>query len=223
MQDAVRIEAGYHIIDTPAWVRQRTSGPVTDLTTALNEFTDHPLFNNLYTLDTSARMQLWAAARGWITSEETTHHHTDDSLSEPVSIVLATGPDRCAYALIQIGHDAPAVYLDRTTDDDHWGQVEPIDIVCLTGHRFTWLDHTTVLDEGGTYRDLRDVFGRARGAPYVECRDCLAYDNGDRDEVCGCDGRYTIYCPTCDQRCRLELTPVPTIATPALVPVPAGS
>ena len=47
MDDAVRIEAGYHIIDTPAWVRQRTSGPVADLTTALNEFTDHPLFDNL--------------------------------------------------------------------------------------------------------------------------------------------------------------------------------
>src|SRR5262249_19792415 len=132
--------------------------------------------------------------------------------SEPVSIVLATDPDRRAYALVQVGHDAPDVYLDLTTDDDYWLQVEPVDIVCPDdGHRWTWLDHTTLLDHTGTDLAFTHVFGRTPGAPYAECRDCLAYDEGDRDEVCPCDGRHTIYCPTCDQQCRLELTAVPTV------------
>ena len=211
MHDAVRIEPGYHIIDTQAWVRQRTSAPVAELTAALNEFTNHPVFDDLHIhLDTSARMQLWCAARGWSISEETTHHHTHDVLSEPVTIVLATDPDRSAYALVQIGHDDPDVYLDLTTDDDYWLQVEPVDIVCPAGHRWTWLDHATLLDDTGTYLDFTDVFGRTPGAPYAECRDCLAYDEGERDEPCPCDGRQTIYCPTCEKRCRLELAAVPT-------------
>lgn len=212
MDDTVRIEAGYHIIDTGAWVRQRTSAPVAQLTAALTAFTDHPVFDDLHIhLDTSARMQLWAAARGWSTGEDTTHHHTHDVLSEPVSIVLATGPDRCAYALVQVGHDDPDVYLDLTTDDDYWVQVEPVDIVCPAGHRWTWLDHDTLLDDTGSYRTFHEVFGRTPGAPYAECRDCLAYD-GDRDQPCPCESRHTIYCPTCEQRCLLELTAVPTVS-----------
>lgn len=215
MHDAGRIEPGYHIIDTEAWVRQRTGTPVADLTAALNEFTDHPVFDDLHIhLDTSARMQLWCAARGWSTSMDTTHHHSHDVLSEPVTIVLATDPDRCAYALVQVGHDDPDVFLDLTTDDDSWLQVEPVDIVCPAGgHRWTWVDHGTLLDDTGTYLDFRDVFGRAPGAPYAECRDCLAYDDGDREQPCGCESQHTIYCPTCDQRCRLELTAIPTFTT----------
>ncbi|WP_432830828.1 hypothetical protein [Dactylosporangium sp. CA-092794] len=217
MDDTVRIEAGYHTIDTAAWVRQRTGARVAELTSALAEFTDHPVFDDLHLhVDTSARMQLWAAARGWSTGPESTHHHTHDELSESVSIVLATDQDRRAYALVQIGHDDPDVYLDLTTDDDSWAQVEPVDIVCPAGHRWTWLDHTSLLDDTGSYLDFRDVFGRTPGAPYAECRDCLAYDDGDRDEPCDCESRHTIYCPTCAQRCRLELTAVPTMR-------PAGS
>lgn len=217
MDDTVRIEAGYHIIDTQAWVRQRTSAPVADLTTALTEFCDHPVFDDLHIhLDTSARMQLWAAARGWNTSPDATYHHTHDELDEHVSIVLATGPDpdRCAYALVQVGHDDPDVYLDLTTDDDYWTQVEPVDIVCPAGHRWTWLDQYEMLDDTGTYLTFRDVFGSTPGAPYAQCRDCLAYDDGERDTPCDCESQHTIYCPTCDQRCRLELTAVPTVATP---------
>lgn len=211
MDDTVRIEPGYHIIDTQAWVNQRTSAPVTELTRALNEFCDHEVFDDLHIhLDTSARMQLWAAARGWRTSPETTYHHTHDELSDHVSIVLATDPDRCAYALVQVDHDTPDVYLDLTTDDDYWAQVEPVDIVCTTGnHRWTWPNQYEMLDDTGTYLTFREVFGSTPGAPYAQCRDCLAYDDGERDEPCDCDGRHTIYCPTCDQRCRLELTAVP--------------
>jgi len=216
MHDTVRIGPGYHIINTGAWVRQRTSVPLADLTAALNEFTHQPGFGDYHPqMNTSARMQLWCAARGWITSEETTYHHDQDCLSEPVSIVLATGPDRSAYALVQIGHDAADVHLELTTDDGYWLQIEPVGIVCPGAHRWTWLDHTSVLDEAGSHVQFTDLFGHASGAPYAECRDCLAYDDGQRDELCPCDDRHTIYCPTCEQRCRPELTAVPTFPRPA--------
>jgi hypothetical protein len=211
MHDTVRIGPGYHIIDAGAWVRQRTSEPLTDLTAALDEFTHHPVFGEYHSqMDTSARMQLWCAARGWSTSEETSYYHDHNCLSEPVSIVLAVDADRSAYALVQVGSDPPDVFADLTTDDGYWLQVEPVDIVCPGGHRWTWLDHTSLLDEGGNYHAFADLFGRVPGAPYAECRDCLAFDDGQSEQLCPCDDRHTIYCPTCDQRCRLELTAVPT-------------
>nr|BFE56387.1 hypothetical protein GCM10020063_009130 [Dactylosporangium thailandense] len=209
--DAVRIEHGYHLIDAGAWVRQRTGDPLPELTDAVAQFIRHPVFADYHPqLDTSARMQLWCAARGWTTSEETSYYHDHNALTESVSIVLAVDADRVAYALVQIGDDAPEVFLDVTTDDGYWLQVEPVDIVCPGGHRWTWLDHTCLLDQDGTSIGFTDLFGRRPGAPYAECRDCLAYDNGDRDDPCPCENRYTIYCPTCEQRCRLELTDVPT-------------
>lgn len=216
---AVRIEHGYHLIDTGAWVRQRTGKPLAQLTDALREFARNPVFAQYHPqMDTGARMQLWCAARGWTTSEESSFYHDHDWLTEPVSIVLAVDSSdpagRAAYALVQVGDDAPQVYLDVTTDDGYWLQVEPVDIVCPGGHRWTWLDHTCLLDQAGTYIQFVDLFGRRPGAPYAECRGCLAYDDGDRDEPCPCESRYTIYCPTCDQRCRLELTDVPTVDAP---------
>jgi hypothetical protein len=208
---AVRIEHGYHLIDTTAWVRQRTGEPLPELTDALHEFASHPAFAQYHPqMDTSARMQLWCAARGWTTSAETSHYHDHDFLTEPVSIVLAVDADRVAYALMQVGDDAPQVYLDVTTDDAYWVQVEPVDIVCSAGHRWTWLDNSCLLDAAGHHLPFADLFSRRPGAPYAECRDCLAYDNDERDEPCPCVSRYTIYCPTCNQRCRLNLTDVPT-------------
>lgn len=213
--DAVEIEDGYHLIDTDAWVRQRTGEPVPELTDALGEFLAHPVFADYHPrIDTTARMQLWCAARGWTTGEETTVCHDHSCLREPVSIVLATDPDRAAYALVQVGTDTPQVLADLTTDEGYWYQVESVDIVCAGGHRWTWTDHTSLLDQTGHFLRLADLFGCHRGAPYAECRDCLAYDDGGRDEPCLCDNRYTIYCPTCGQRCRLELTDVPTIPVP---------
>lgn len=209
--DAVRIEHGYHLIDTKAWVRQRTSGPLAELTSALREFTDHPIFDEYQSrMGTSARMRLWCTARGWLASEETCYYHDHTYLSEPVSIVLADA-GRVADALVQVGAGAPVVLFDQTTDAGYGLQVETVDIVCPAGHRWTRLDHTNLLDETGAEIRLRDLFGQHPYAPYAECRDCLAYDNGDRDELCPCESRYTIYCPTCGQRCRLRLTAVPTL------------
>ena len=208
---AVRIARGPPLIDTAAWVRQRASEPLPELTAALREFTDHPAWDQYHPkLDVSHRMELWCAARGWTASEETTYYLDDSCLTEAVNVVLATDGDRRAYALVQIGTDNPDVMFDRTTDDDYWLQIRPVDIVCPGGHRWTWLDHLSLLDEHGTHIPFVELFGRDPGAPYAECRDCLADYDGERDQPCQCDSRDTIYCPTCDQRCRLELTAVPT-------------
>lgn len=213
-RSAVRIEHGYHLIDTGAWVRQRAGEPLPKPTKALREFTTHPVFAEYRPqMDTSARMRLWCAARGWTSSEETSYHPDHDCLTEPASIVLALDADRVAYALVQVGDQPPEVRHDLTTDDGYWLQVEPVDILCPAGHRWTWLDHTCLLDQAGRYVPFGDLFGRRPGAPYAQCRDCLAYDDGDRDQPCPCQSRYTIYCPTCQQRCRLELTDVPTVPT----------
>ncbi|MGI5243357.1 hypothetical protein [Dactylosporangium sp. CA-139066] len=78
------------------------------------------------------------------------------------------------------------------------------------GHRWTFLDHTCLLDQSGTSVAFSDLFGRRPGAPRAACRDYLASDNGRRDDPCPCESRSTIYGPTCDQRCRVELAAVPT-------------
>jgi hypothetical protein len=213
---AVRIENGYHLIDTAAWVRQRTDEPLRELTDNLAEFTRHPVFADCYPpLGTIAQMQLWCAARGWTAGDESSHYHGTCCLTEPVTFVLALDADRVTYALVQIGTDTPEVFRDVTADDAYWHQVESVDIVCPGGHRWTWLDHAHLLDHTGTDVALSDLFGHEPGAPYADCRDCLAYDDGDRDDPCPCDNRNTIYCPTCTQRCQLELTDVPTYSVPA--------
>lgn len=89
---AVRIERGNHLIDTSAWVRQRTGERLPELTDALHEFIRHPVFAAYQPhMDTSARMQLWCAAKGWTTSEETSFYHDQSWLTEPVNVVLAVG------------------------------------------------------------------------------------------------------------------------------------
>jgi hypothetical protein len=209
---AVVIEHGYHTIDAAAWVRQRTHGPLAELTTDLSRFLQHPAFASPdRPADLTLRMQLWCTARGWTINPDTTHYLHDTCLSEPVGVVLATDPGRADYALVQIGSDPPQVLRDLTTDADSWVQVTPVDIVCSAGHRWTWLDDTSLLDQHGNYIEFSALFGTAAGEPYSSCRDCTAYLEGDRDTPCLCDGRDVIYCPSCDRKCRLQLTPVPTI------------
>jgi hypothetical protein len=70
MNPAVRIERGYYLIDTDAWVDQRVGERADDFTALLREFTGHDLFREQVTsMDVSSRVLLWCAARGWPVSE----------------------------------------------------------------------------------------------------------------------------------------------------------
>lgn len=206
----VEIGDGYFVVDAETWINQRAGHRRPDDTDALREFIASPVFDACRpTMPDSDRMQLWCAARGWIVADGDVHHHDeDDCLSEPVTIVLATDA-RHAYALVQVGTDRPVVYHDLTTDSGYWCQTRVVDIVCPGGHRWTWLDNTSLIDNRGHYAEFAAVFGPDSGAPYARCRDCAAYDNDDTDQICPCAGT-AIYCPTCRSRCRLELTDVPT-------------
>jgi hypothetical protein len=208
---AVTIHDGYHTIDPDAWVALHVGDEANDHTAALRDFLRNDAFRD-YTpqMDTSARMQLWCAGRGWVISEASPLHHDHSVLDRPVTLVLATDIEDTPHALVQIGTDQPTVYRDITTDDDYWLHVETVDIICPAGHRWTWLNDRELLDHAGRYLTLTDLFGQRRGAPYSRCRDCAAFDDGYRDESCPCDNPNVIYCPACQQRCHLELAAVPT-------------
>ena len=48
MNPTVRIEHGYYLIDTDAWVEQRVGERADDFTALLREFTGHDLFRDTY-------------------------------------------------------------------------------------------------------------------------------------------------------------------------------
>jgi hypothetical protein len=213
MNDSVIIEHGYYLIDTTAWTEQRVGQPDEDLTASLREFVNLDVFTEYRSgMDISARMQLWCAARDWAIAEGAPIYHDHGCLSSPVNIVLAASPqpDGGAYALVQQEGDRPTVYRDITSDEGYWNQVRAVDIVCPQGHRWTWNDDTSLLDEHGHETTVAALFDPGRQAPFAPCRDCARFDDGAIDVMCDCGDSAVIYCPTCDSRCRLTLPDVPT-------------
>lgn len=207
----VTIHPGYYLIDTRAWVSQRTADPDDTLTSLLAEFLRCDVFDGHQpNMDTTARMQLWCAARQWTQLEGSPIWHDHQVLTHPAEIVLATDPDGNAWALVSIDYTTPVVYRDVTTDDGYWHQVTPVDIVCPDGHRWNWLDERTLLDSNGADVVMSDIFGPDRDKPFQPCRGCQAFDDDRSDQMCPCDNTTAIYCPVCDARCTLELAEVPT-------------
>jgi hypothetical protein len=220
MDTAVVIERGFYVIDTHTWTDQRTGRRDDTLTESLREFISQNVFSECQpSMDTGARMQLWCTARGLVIAEGGQIYHDHGCLNDPVTIVLAADPqpDGGAYALVQVDDDQPIVYHDLTTDIGYWYRIRAVDIVCPDGHRWTWREDSGLLDEHGHDTTLAAVFGPDRDAPYRRCRDCAAFDNGDTDTMCDCGDTSAIYCPTCDQPCRLTLTDVPTHSQPGEV------
>jgi hypothetical protein len=226
MEPAVRIERGYYLIDTDAWVDQRVGDPADDFTALLREFTDHDLFRDQPTrMDVSSRVLLWCAARGWPVSEGAPIDHDDERLTRPVSVVLATapGPTSQAVAIVIVEHGQPVVYPDLTTDDGYWYATATVDLFCPTGHRLTWDGGRGLVDHEGQDTTIAAVFGTDRQAPFRSCRACAAFADADADAdadtdtdlSCGCGG-WAIYCPVCGARCRLDLPAIPTHQRPRL-------
>jgi hypothetical protein len=220
MNTSVTIERGYYVINAHAWTEQRVGRPDDDLTASLQAFINLDVFTEYRSsMDTSARMQLWCAARDWVIAEGAPIYHDQGCLSGPVTVVLAAGPqpDGCAYALVQVDDDRPIIYRDVTSDEGYWWRVRAVDIVCPGGHRWTWLDDASLLDDHGHETTVAEVFGPDRQMPYSRCRDCAKFDDGDTDTMCDCGDTSAIYCPTCNRSCRLTLTDVPTYPQPVEV------
>ena len=164
-------------------------------------------------------MVLWCAARDWAVSEGAPIYH-DQRLTRPGQRHPGRRPatrPAGAYAIVQVDDDRPVVYPDITTDEGYWYQVRAVDIVCPNGHRLTWLDDASLLDDHGQDTTIAAVFGPDRQMPYSECRDCAKFDDGDTDTMCDCGDTSAIYCPTCNRSCRLTLTDVPTYPQPGEV------
>ena len=212
---AVRIEAGYYLIDTQAWVRQRVGERHDQLTDLVDEFTRHDLFGEQPTpMDVSSRVVLWCAAHGWPVHETAPLYHDDQRMTHPVSIILATapGPDQQAVAIVLVADRDPVVYADVTTDEGYWYTAATVDIACPSGHWLTWDGGGHLVTDDGTDTTLADLFGSSRYAPFRPCRDCQADETSDDTEAgvsCDCGG-WALYCPVCDARCRLTLPEVPT-------------
>ncbi|MFF5291868.1 hypothetical protein [Paractinoplanes globisporus] len=212
MADPVTLHNGYYLIDTHAWLAQRTGERHDSYSTQLADFARCDVFDQ-YTpaMDTAARMQLWCAARGFALHEEVASiEHDDECLAAPVTIVLATTTSvpAQALALVSIGGGTPQVYAD-ITDDSFWQTVGIIAITCLVGHRWSWDGGRYLYADDGTEHCVSDLYGRDASV-ISTCHACQAYDNGDFDEMCPCPG-YAIYCPTCAVRCDVGLPEIPTM------------
>jgi len=116
MNPAVRIEAGYYLIDTDAWIGQRVGDRDDEHTALLRQFIGHEAFRNQPNrMDMASRVVLWCAARRWMVAEGAPIDHDHPHLSRPVSIVLATtpDPDRRAMAIDAVDYRDPVVHRTR--------------------------------------------------------------------------------------------------------------
>jgi hypothetical protein len=214
MTEPVTLHHGYYLIDTTAWLDQRTGTHHEQHSNDLQDFVGCDVFDE-YTpsMDIDARLRLWCAACGWQVAEGAPIYHDDECLTTAVSIVLAAtppGPSVEALALVSVDGGAPQVYTDVTTDDGSWLDAKSIEIACPAGSSWTWDGGAYLIIADGAEQRLTTVFGL--GMPVISrCRDCAAFDDGTTDQMCPCPG-VAIYCPDCGQRCRVALPEVATFA-----------
>jgi hypothetical protein len=198
-------------IDVASWIAQRTGTEHTNLTAALRDWAQNEDLATPHRRDWMTLAELWCAAREYAIQDGATVHHDHPWLSRPVAVARAWAGEHGAVAIVCIDGHAPRVYADITTDDGYWHQVDTLDIVCPDGHhRWTWHGHQLTTADGGS-STVTEVFGDTPTTPFTPCPGCRAYDNGDTDTPCGCDGTDIIICPHCGTPCDLQPTPVPTL------------
>jgi hypothetical protein len=211
MADPVTLHDRYYLIDTHAWLEQRAGARHDTYSTQLQDFTRCDVFDRYEpTMDTAARLQLWCAAHGFALGESPSMEHDEQCLTAPVTIVLATTaslPDE-ALALVSVDGGLPQVYAD-VTDESFWRTAATIAITCPAGHCWTWDGDRYLYAADGSEQHVTVLF--ARDASVISnCRDCLAFEDGDSDDMCRCPG-YAVYCPRCTTRCQVGLPQIPAI------------
>jgi hypothetical protein len=205
-----RIENGYISIDTTAWLEQRTAGQVTELTDDLRSWGARTL-----TWDRSLRgwvdlVPLWRLARGYVSPDPADPGdpailaHAGTRLDAEVWIARMLTPSHGRVAVVRRDDDPPVVFTD-TSETADWYDADTVQISCPNGHGWWWRTGRELLTAEGSFTTLTMVWGANLDAPFSRCRVCNAYDTGRRSAPCGCDGTPWIICPTCDQRCDVEL------------------
>lgn len=198
----------YYLIDTEAWLRQRTGAHDPLRSNQVQDFVRSEVFDDCApALGITSRMQLWCTAQGWQIAEGAPIEHDDECLTKPVTIVLTTsGSD--ALALISVDGGAPQVYADVTTDHGVWHASSTIQISCPGGHGWTWDGDGYLNAADGAEQRVTALFGWGRSV-ISRCHECEAFDDDTTSGMCPCPG-FAVYCPTCNQRCQVTL---PEIAT----------
>jgi len=159
--------------------------------------------------DLAGRLRLWCAAYGHTVDDVI--EHDDACLSEPVTIVLATGSGlpRQALALVSVNGSSPDVYTDRTSDGSAWRDATTIALRCPGGHAWTWDGGLYLRTASGIEAHVSRLFGRGR--PVISrCRTCEAFDDGTTGQACPCPG-FAVYCPACGDRCQAVLPEIPVM------------
>lgn len=209
-RDAVTLYDSYYLIDTRAWLEQRTGAQHVTTSTDLQTFTRCEVFDQYQpAMDIAARMRLWCAANRLVVGAVI--DHDSRTLTQPVTIVLAAtcGPRPDAFALVSVDGGPPEVYADITTDEGYWRDGTTIEIACTGGLSWTWNGGAYLHTGDGAKQRLTKVFGL--GVPVIgRCRDCTAVDDVATEATCRCLG-VAIYCPDCGQRARVRLPQVPTV------------
>lgn len=210
MTEPVTLHNLSYLIDTTAWLAQRTGVHHGERTSQLQDFVRCDVFDEYPTsTDMAGRLRLWCAAHGHSVGDDAVVEH-DEYLTEPVTIVLATttGMPRQALALVSINGGSPEVYADRTTDERSWQDAATLAISCARGHTWTWDGGRYLRTANGIEAHVSRLFGLNR-CVISRCRDCQAVDDGTTDARCSCPG-FAVYCPACGERCQVALPEIPT-------------
>jgi hypothetical protein len=203
------IEPGGSIsIDPGAWIAERTGGPDPDLTHSVRAG---------YVVRRQAgrgpeQHNDWlSAARAWCTEhdralrEPDLIYHDQTRLAARIWILRATVADRYPIAVIGVNAGPATVYADTCTDSGYWFDADSVDIFCPAGHGWTWLTGRELITARGDCTTITRVFGMDLAAPFTACPDCERARAARRPRGCGCDETPWIICPTCGQRCDVEL------------------
>ena len=212
MTEPVTLHNLNYLIDTNAWLDQRTGAHQVQHSSQLQDFVRCDVFDDYRPgLDMAARMRLWCAAHGYPVGDGGVIEHDDACLTKPVKIVLAatTGMPRQALALVSIDCASPEVYADRTTDDGYWLDATSIALSCSGGHAWSWDGDRYLRTADGAEAHVSTLFGRDASV-ISRCRDCEAFDDTATDQMCPCPG-FAVYCPACGERCQVALPDVPVL------------
>ena len=205
MGEHAHIESGRIVIDTAAWLEQRTAGPLPHLT---------------YDLITWAATQPSGAdwperVLAWLTLHECAGpdrsgplviHHELTRLDAVVWLAYARHRGWGRIVVVQQDHHYPAVYADGTRELEERLDADSIDIGCPNGHQWTWRTGSPLIDGEGSFTSLAAVFGTDPAAPFTACPGCTTFAQGHRRRPCRCDRSSWIVCPICGARCDAELT-----------------
>jgi len=209
MTEPVTLHDFYYLIDTNAWLDQRTGAHQVEYSSQLQDFVRCDVFDDYRPgMGMAARLQLWCTAHGYPVGDGAVIEHDDPCLTKPVTIVLTTtGMPGQALALVSIEGASPDVYADPTTDEGYWLDATTIAFGCSDGHAWTWGDDRYLRTAEGAEAHVSTLFGRDASV-ISRCRDCEAFDDDATDQMCPCPG-FALYCPTCGERCQVTLPELP--------------